>query len=86
MVFRRAIIPVSCNQTIIITIFVGITLGKNYKEIQNGARIVSVYGDWYQKGDIIMPSLTYQKNNLFIDNFDTCSLVEQNQKGLHTQH
>lgn len=50
-------------------LFIGITLGKNYKEIQNGARIVSVYGDWYRKGNIIMPSLTYQKNHLFIENF-----------------
>ncbi|AGA80740.1 TonB-dependent receptor [Echinicola vietnamensis] len=43
----------------------GITLGKMYKEIQTGARLVSVFGDWHRKGDIIMPTLKYQKDNLF---------------------
>ncbi|QDH81346.1 TonB-dependent receptor [Echinicola soli] len=43
----------------------GITLGKMYKEIQTGARLVSVFGDWHRKGDIIMPTLKYQKTDLF---------------------
>ncbi|UCS94243.1 TonB-dependent receptor [Echinicola marina] len=43
----------------------GITLGKMYKEIQTGARLVSVFGDWHRKGDIIMPTLKYRKENLF---------------------
>lgn len=51
-------------------LFVGITLGKNYKEIQNGARIVTVYGNWHRRGNIVMPSLVYQKNNLFIKGLD----------------
>ena len=42
----------------------GITLGQNYKEIQTGARQVSVYGDRHSRGNIIMPSLKYQKKNL----------------------
>ncbi|QXV63817.1 TonB-dependent receptor [Mucilaginibacter sp. 21P] len=42
----------------------GITLGKNYKEIQTGARMVSVFGGWHRKGSIIMPSLKYKKVNL----------------------
>ncbi|AWW29702.1 TonB-dependent receptor [Echinicola strongylocentroti] len=43
----------------------GITLGKMYKEIQTGARLVSVFGDWHRKGGIIMPTLKYQKTDLF---------------------
>lgn len=42
----------------------GITLGKNYKEIQTGARMVSVFGGWHRKGDIVMPTLKYKKVNL----------------------
>lgn len=47
-------------------LFAGITLGKNYKEIQTGARLVSVFGAWHTKGNIVMPTLRYQKNDLFI--------------------
>ena len=42
----------------------GITLGKNYKEIQTGARMVSVFGGWYRRGNIVMPTLKYKKINL----------------------
>jgi len=42
----------------------GITLGKNYKEIQTGARMVSVFGGWHRHGNIIMPSLKYKKENI----------------------
>lgn len=44
----------------------GITLGQNYAEIQTGARMVSVFGNWHRKGDIIMPSVRYQVKNLFV--------------------
>ncbi|MXV51826.1 TonB-dependent receptor [Pedobacter sp. HMF7647] len=50
-------------------LLLGITLGKNYKEIQTGARMVSVFGGWHRKGDIIMPTLKYKKANL-IKNLD----------------
>lgn len=42
----------------------GITLGQNYKEIQTGARMATVYGGWHTRGNIIMPSLKYKKHNL----------------------
>lgn len=45
-------------------LLLGITLGENYKEIQTGARMVSVFGGWHRRGSTIMPTLKYQKNNL----------------------
>jgi len=44
----------------------GITLGQNHAEIQTGARMVSVFGQWHRKGNIVMPSLKYQKKDLFV--------------------
>ncbi|MFB9051606.1 TonB-dependent receptor [Formosa undariae] len=44
----------------------GITLGQNYKEIQTGARIVSVFGKWHTEGNIIMPSVKYKKDDFII--------------------
>ncbi|MBD2703919.1 TonB-dependent receptor [Spirosoma sp. BT702] len=44
----------------------GITLGQNRAEIQTGARMVSVFGQWYRRGNIVMPSFRYQKENLFV--------------------
>ncbi|MBX9448741.1 MAG: TonB-dependent receptor [Taibaiella sp.] len=45
----------------------GVTLGQTYREIQTGARMVSVFGAWHTRGDILMPTLKYQKNNLFVE-------------------
>lgn len=42
----------------------GMTLGRNYKEIQTGARMVSVFGGWHRRGDIVMPTFKYKKNDL----------------------
>src|SRR5690606_30803665 len=47
-------------------LLVGVQLGKTYREIQTGARIEAVFGDWYRKGNIIMPTLKYQKKDLFL--------------------
>jgi len=47
-------------------LLLGITLGKNKAEIQTGARMVSVFGAWHRKGNIVMPSLKYSKKDLFI--------------------
>jgi outer membrane cobalamin receptor len=47
-------------------LLVGITLGQNRAEIQTGARMVSVFGQWHRKGNIVMPSLKYQKKDLFV--------------------
>ncbi len=43
----------------------GITIGQYYKEMQTGATIENVYGAWHKKGNIVMPTLKYKKNNLF---------------------
>lgn len=45
-------------------LLLGITLGKNYKEIQTGARPDAVFGQLHRRGTIIMPSLKYKKANL----------------------
>ncbi|MFD1768599.1 TonB-dependent receptor domain-containing protein [Sphingobacterium suaedae] len=42
----------------------GITLGQNYKEIQTGARMSTVFGGIHRRGNTIMPSLKYQKTDL----------------------
>ncbi|KAA6438361.1 TonB-dependent receptor [Dyadobacter flavalbus] len=47
-------------------LLIGITLGQNRAEIQTGARMVSVFGQWHRKGNIVMPSLKYQKKDLLI--------------------
>lgn len=45
-------------------LLVGMTVGSNYKEIQTGARMVSVFGAWHRRGNILMPTLKYRKDNL----------------------
>ncbi|KUG09159.1 TonB-dependent receptor [Solirubrum puertoriconensis] len=45
-------------------LLLGVTVGKNYKEIQTGARMVSVFGGWHRRGNILMPTLKYKKENL----------------------
>tara|TARA_B100001750_G_scaffold231123_1_gene228292 strand:- start:72746 stop:75049 length:2304 start_codon:yes stop_codon:yes gene_type:complete len=51
-------------------LLIGATLGKNYREIQTGARVTGVFGAWHRKGNIIMPSLKYSKKNLFTKGLD----------------
>ncbi|MBY5956513.1 TonB-dependent receptor [Membranicola marinus] len=46
------------------------TAGQNYKEIQTGARIVSVFGGWHRRGNILMPAITYRKKNFILENLD----------------
>lgn len=48
----------------------GITLGQNKADIQTGAQMKAVYGDLWRRGNIIMPSVKYQKKNLFIKGLD----------------
>ncbi|WP_164109713.1 MULTISPECIES: TonB-dependent receptor [Sphingobacterium] len=45
-------------------LMLGITLGKNYKEIQTGARMAAVFGALHRRGTIIMPTLKYSKRDL----------------------
>lgn len=49
-------------------LLVGITLGQNRAEIQTGARMVSVFGNWYRRGNVMMPSIKYQVKDLFVKN------------------
>ncbi len=49
---------------------IGITLGRYYREIQTGASMVTVFGAWHTKGDIVMPALKYQKKDLLIKGLD----------------
>lgn len=45
-------------------LLIGATLGKNYKELQTGARMVAVFGGWHRRGTIVMPMLKYRKTDL----------------------
>jgi outer membrane receptor protein involved in Fe transport len=45
-------------------LLLGITLGRNYKEIQTGARMVSVFGQWHRRGDVVTPTFKYRKHDL----------------------
>jgi outer membrane receptor protein involved in Fe transport len=45
-------------------LLVGLTAGRNYKEIQTGARMVSVFGGWHRRGNTLMPTLKYKKDDL----------------------
>lgn len=51
-------------------LLLGITLGKNHADIQTGARMVSVFGKWYRRGNIVMPSIKYQKRDLLVKNLN----------------
>ncbi|RZS74208.1 outer membrane receptor protein involved in Fe transport [Pseudobacter ginsenosidimutans] len=51
-------------------LLLGISLGKNYREMQTGARMVSVFGAWHRRGNMVMPTLKYQKKNLFVKGLD----------------
>src|SRR5690606_8606794 len=45
----------------------GVVLGQSYKEIQTGARMVSVCGDWHNRGTTVMPAVKYKKTDLFVE-------------------
>ncbi|WP_437918672.1 TonB-dependent receptor [Sphingobacterium sp. LRF_L2] len=51
-------------------LLVGMTLGKNYKEIQTGARMDAVFGAWHTRGNIVMPTLRYRKKDLGLQGLD----------------
>ncbi|MDR2274974.1 MAG: TonB-dependent receptor plug domain-containing protein [Sphingobacterium sp.] len=48
----------------------GITAGQYYKEIQTGARMTAVFGAWHTKGNTVMPTLKYQKKDVFTKGLD----------------
>ncbi len=51
-------------------LLLGMTVGQNYKEMQTGARMASVFGNWHRRGNLLMPSLTYQKEDLLLEGLD----------------
>ena len=51
-------------------LLIGLTAGKNYSEVQTGARLVSVFGQWHRRGTILMPTFKYQKRDLFTKGLD----------------
>ncbi|GAA4793492.1 TonB-dependent receptor [Olivibacter ginsenosidimutans] len=51
-------------------LLLGVTLGKNFSEVQTGARMESVFGAWHRRGNIVMPSLKYMKKDLFTKGLD----------------
>ncbi|MCV9928630.1 TonB-dependent receptor [Flavobacterium sp. LS1R49] len=48
----------------------GFTAGENKADIQTGARMVSVFGQMYRKGNILMPSVKYQVKDFFTKGLD----------------
>lgn len=51
-------------------LLLGMTVGQNYKEMQTGARMASVFGAWHRRGNLLMPSLAYQKKDLLLEALD----------------
>lgn len=51
-------------------LMIGLTMGQNYKEMQTGIRMASVFGKWFREGSIIMPTLKYAKKDLFVKGLD----------------
>ncbi|WP_202183028.1 TonB-dependent receptor [Chitinophaga solisilvae] len=47
-------------------LLVGLTLGQNYAEMQTGARMTTVFGQWHRRGTTVMPTLKYQVKDLFV--------------------
>ena len=67
----------------------GITLGNNYREIQTGARIVSVFGGWHRRGNVIMPSVKYKKKNFLVEGLNVRINANYNlgqEKNIDTLH
>lgn len=58
------------NKTFADRIAIGINLGQSYKEVQTGARVQTVFGKLHQRGNIVMPTFIYKKNNLFTEGLD----------------
>ncbi len=45
-------------------LLVGINLGQNRADIQTGATMETVFGDWFRRGSIVMPTLKYRKKDI----------------------
>lgn len=44
----------------------GVILSQNEKEIQTGAQMSKVFGDWHQNSTTVMPTLKYKKTDLLV--------------------
>lgn len=51
-------------------LLIGITVGSNVKEIQTGARREAIFGAWHSRGNLLMPSLKYQKKDFILKGLD----------------
>lgn len=51
-------------------LLVGVVLSQNRKEIQTAAQMSKVFGGWYQTSTTVMPTLKYQKKDLFLKGLD----------------
>lgn len=51
-------------------IFLGLTLGQEYNEVQNSSLLQFVYGQRLTKSQTILPSFFYQKNDLLVKGLD----------------
>src|SRR5690606_18544185 len=58
------------NKSFADQLLLGVTLGKNFSEVQTGARMESVFGAWHRRGNIVMPSVKYIKKDLFLKGLD----------------
>lgn len=56
----------------------GFTYSNFYKEIQNGVRQEVVFGEKHRKGYSLMPSLEYQKRNLFVSGLNVSLTTNYN--------
>lgn len=56
----------------------GLNYSKSYKDIQTGVRQEIVFGGKYRKGNSLMPSLEYQKRNLFTRGLDVTLTANYN--------
>jgi outer membrane receptor protein involved in Fe transport len=56
----------------------GITLGKDHADIQNSNIMKIVFGGKFREGNTVMPSLQYQKKNLFVQGLDLNMNVNYN--------
>lgn len=49
---------------------IGGILSEDYNELQHGSTMLKPYGDRHTRGNTNVATLTYQKNNLFVDKLD----------------
>ncbi|ERJ59495.1 TonB-dependent receptor [Sphingobacterium paucimobilis] len=57
---------------------IGVTLGKEYSDIQNANTMKIVYGEKSRNGNTVMPSLTYSKRDLLTEGLDVILTANYN--------